>query len=207
MSSPSFADDISPITLHPSFLQSLMFECFRYSLQWRYKRNHTKSGEVPFGESKPLHMAAMQSRTWVVVGDDIVDEFYEYKNLGGFKNYVSSLPSNIDDNVRKTQKKAGMIFSSNLNHRKINPLVCVKFWRQACLRSLLHCTEVFTLTPTLLTELERCQSRFWKIIFYVSKFGPNLLLQRLSGLNSTESEIALRKLLLLGCLITEPKMA
>ena len=34
----------------------------------------------------------------------------------------------------------------------------------------------------------------------------NLLLQRLSGLNSIESEIALRKLLFLGRLITEPKM-
>ena len=32
---------------------------------------------------------------------------------------------------------------------------------------------------------------------------PNLLLQRLSGLNSIESEIALRKLLFLGRLITE----
>ena len=55
-------------------------------------------------------------------------------------------------------------------------------------------------------KLERCQSWFWKIIFYVPKFAPSLLLQRLSGLNSMESEIALRKLLLLGRLITAPEM-
>ena len=65
-----------------------------------------------------------------------------------------------------------MIFSSNLDHRKINPLVYVKFWRQACLPSLLYGAEVFTLTLTLLTKLERCQSWFLKIIFYVHKF-PN----------------------------------
>ena len=62
LSSPSFADYVSLITLHASFLQSLMIKCFRYSLQWRYDFNHTKSGVVTFGESKPLHLAAMQSR-------------------------------------------------------------------------------------------------------------------------------------------------
>ena len=63
--SSSFADDvdgISLITLRASFLQSLMTKCLRYSLQWRYEFNHTKSGVVAFGESKPLHLAAAQSR-------------------------------------------------------------------------------------------------------------------------------------------------
>ena len=145
-------------------------------MQWRYHFNHTKSGAVTFGESKPLHSAVMQNRKWVL-GDDNVDELYEHKNLGILKNYVGSFSSNIDDNFEKTQKKARMIFSSNLDRRKINPLIYVKFWRQACLPSFLYGVEVFT--PTLLTKLERCQSWFLKIIFYVPKFAPNLLLQRL----------------------------
>ena len=147
LSSSSFADDISLITLHASFLRSFMTKCFRYSLPWRYKFNHTKSGVVTFGESKPLHLAAMQSRKWVF-GDDNVYELYEYKNLGILKDYVSSFSSNIDDNIKKTQKKAGMIFSSNLDRRKINPLIYVKFWRQSCLPCLLYGAEVFTLTPS-----------------------------------------------------------
>ena len=49
--------------------------------------------------------------------------------------------------------------------------------------------------------------RFFMIIFYVPKFAPNLLLQRLSCLNSVETETALGKLLFLGRLITEPEMA
>ena len=108
-----------------------------YSLQWRYEFNHTKSGIVTFGESKPLHLAAMQIRKWVL-GDDNVDELYEYKNLGILKSCVGSFSSNIDDNIEKTQKKAGMIFSSNLDSHKISPLIYVKFWRQACLPSLLY---------------------------------------------------------------------
>ena len=64
-----------------------------------------------------------------------------------------------------------------------------------------------TLTPFLLTKLERCKSWFLKIIFYVPQSSPKLLLQRLEGLNSIEQEIALRKLLFLGRLIAKPKVA
>ena len=61
LSCPSFADDISLITLHSSFLQSLMTKYFRYSLQWRYEFNRTKRGVVAFGESKPSHLAAIEN--------------------------------------------------------------------------------------------------------------------------------------------------
>ena len=66
--------------------------------------------------------------------------------------------------------------------------------------------ELWTLTPTLLLNLERCQYWFLKHIFYVPEFVPGLLLLKLSGLNSIESEVATKKLLFLGRLITEPKM-
>ena len=100
-----------------------------------------------------------------------------------------------------------MIFSSNLDRRKVNPLIYVKFWRQTCLPVLSFGTELFTLIPTLLLTLERCQSWFLKNIFYVLKFASGPLLQKLSGLNSIESEIAIKKLLFLGRLIKEPKMS
>ena len=78
-------------------MQLFISECHRDSLQWRYEFNHTKSGEVTFGEPKPLHLAAMQSRKWVL-SCDTGDGLYEYKNLAALKNYVASFSSNIDDN-------------------------------------------------------------------------------------------------------------
>ena len=74
-----------------------------------------------------------------------------------------------------------MIFSSNLDRRKANPLIYVKFWRQACLPTLLFGAEVFTVTPTLLLRLERCQFWFLKNIFHVLKFASGPLLEKLSG--------------------------
>ena len=107
-----------------------------------------KSGIVTFGESKRVHSEAMKERTWVL-GSESVAKLYEYKNLGVVENYIGSFSTNDDDNTDKTRKKAGMLLSLNFDWRKVNPLIYIKFWRQACLPTLLYGTELFTLTPTL----------------------------------------------------------
>ena len=99
-----------------------------------------------------------------------------------------------------------MIFSSDFDRRKTNPLVYIKFWRQACLPCLLFGTELFSLNASQLGKLERYQQWFLKNVFHVPRFAAGKLLLRLANLNSTESEIDLKKLLFLGRLITETKM-
>ena len=111
------------------------------------------------------------------------------------------------DNIDKTRKKAGMIFSTKFDRRKTNPLVYIKFWKQACLPSLLFGSDLFTLTPSLLLKLECCQLCFRKNMFYAPSFAHSTLILRLAGLNSIESEIDVKQLLFLSHLITEPKMA
>ena len=86
--------------------------CYKYSTKWRYEFNHTKSGVVTYGEAKPVHFEEIKKREWIL-GDGTVDELYEYKNLGVLKNYIGSFSSSVEDNIDKTRKKAGMIFSSN----------------------------------------------------------------------------------------------
>ena len=203
--SPSFADDITLLVLYPCFLQTFMSICCKYGIKWRYEFNHSKSGIVTFGQSKPQHFESMKNRVWLL-GNTLIDELYEYKNLGVLKNYVGSFSSNVEDNIDKTRKKVGLIFASNFDRRKVNPFLYVKLWRQACLPSLLFGVELWTLNPTLLLKLERCQYWFLKHLFYVPEFAPGALLLKLSGLNSIESEVATEKLLFLGRLISEPKM-
>ena len=163
--------------------------CYKYGIKWRYEFNHFKSGIVTSGEFKPHNFESMKNRVWLL-GDTIVDELYEYKILGVLKNYVGSFFSNAKDNIDKTRKKVGLIFASNFDGRKVNPLIHVKLWKQACLPSLLFGAELWTLTPTLLPMLERCQYWFLKHVFYVPKFAPGPLLLKLSSLNSIESEVA-----------------
>ena len=42
-----------------------------------------------------------------MLGKSVVDELFEYKNLGVLKNYVSSFASNVDDNIEKARIKKG----------------------------------------------------------------------------------------------------
>ena len=118
--SPSFADDIALLALYPTFLTSLMGMCYKYCTKWRYEFNHTKSGVVTYGETKPAHFEEMKEREWIL-GDGTVDELYAYKNFGVLKNYIGSFSSNVEDNIDKTRKKAGKIFSSNFDRRRVNP--------------------------------------------------------------------------------------
>ena len=144
--SPSFADDVMLSALYPTFLHTFMEMCNEYSIKWQYEFNHLMSGVVTFGECKLVHYENMNERKWLL-GDESVDELYEYKNLGIVKNFSGSFSSNVQDNIDKTRKKAGMIFSANFDRLKVNPLIYVKFCWQACLPTLLYGSELFTLTP------------------------------------------------------------
>ena len=64
--SPSFADDITLLALYPTFLTSLMGMCYEYSTKWRYEFNHTNSGVVTYGKSKPVHFEEMKEREWIL---------------------------------------------------------------------------------------------------------------------------------------------
>ena len=137
----SFADDISLLELYPSFLETFMNICHKYGIKWTYEFNHTEIGVVTFGETKPLYSKSMKEREWMLI-DATVNELFEYKNLEVLKNYVNSFASNAEDNIEKARKKAGMTFSSDINRRKTNPLIYIKFWSQACLPSLLSGIEL-----------------------------------------------------------------
>ena len=75
IASPSFADDITLLALHPSFLKMFMSICYKYGIKGTYEFNHSKSGIVKFGESKSQHFeSAIKNREWLL-GDTIEDEF------------------------------------------------------------------------------------------------------------------------------------
>ena len=128
-----------------------------------------------------------------------------HKNGAYFKN-SGSFSSSVDDNIDKTPgRKPGWSFHLILIVAKLTLLYTSSF-SQACLPSLLYGSELFTLTSSWLAKLERYQQWLFKNILHVSNFAPIRPILKLSGLNSIESEIALRKLLFLGGMITENKL-
>ena len=141
---PSFADDVTLLALYPTFLNTFIEMCCEYSIKWRYEFNHIKSGVVTFAECKPTHYENVNEREWLL-SDESADELYEYKNLDVVKSYTGSFSSSVQNNIDKTRKKAGMIFSANFDRRKLNSLIYVKFWWQACLATSLYGSELLHL--------------------------------------------------------------
>ena len=139
--SPTFADDLTLLSLLPSFLRHLMHQVTQYSKIWRYDYNQSKSGVVVFGESRVLNYREKQARHWELDGN-VVIELDEYKNLGVVKNYASSSRLDISEAIEKTGKKAGMLLNAVLNarteRRKTSPTIYIKLWRKVCYPTLLY---------------------------------------------------------------------
>ena len=64
-----------------------------------------------------------------------------------------------------------------------------------CLPSLLFRSELWIISQSQLTALERCQRWFLQKVFHLPKFTNGPVLMKLSGLRSLEAEIHYRKLL------------
>ena len=86
MGSPTFADDMTLLTLFPTFFHLLKDKAFHYSQKCNQNHcNETKSGVVTFGEHGPQHLREKNNRSWKLC-DEVVEESNQYKNLGIVKN-------------------------------------------------------------------------------------------------------------------------
>ena len=81
LGSPAFADDMTILTIFPTFLQLLMDKAFLSSHKWRFDYNETKDGAVTFGEHGPDHFRE-KNNTFCTLGHEVVEELNKYKNLG-----------------------------------------------------------------------------------------------------------------------------
>ena len=125
----------------------------KYSCNWSYQFNFGKTGVVVFGECAVTYSKNMKVCQWEVAPKCIF-ELSEYFNLGVFKNYCGSFDKNIDENITKATKKAGMLFSADFDRRRLNPMVYIKFWRQVCIPVLLFKAELWTVTRSGLEKLD-----------------------------------------------------
>ena len=131
--------------------------------------------------SCPSFAKNKQTRNWSI-GPDHIDEEDEYVNLGVYKNYCGSFSKNVDENIAKTRKKVGMLFSAHCLRKCVNPMIYLKFWKQARIPTLLFGAEIWSLTSTHLEKLERCQRWFIRRLFHLPDYTSNEILVIVSGI-------------------------
>ena len=71
LTSPSFADDITLLSIYRTFLSTFMNMCYKYSIKWCYEFNHLKNGIVTFGETKEVHSEAIKVRNWTLGSESV----------------------------------------------------------------------------------------------------------------------------------------
>ena len=98
-----------------------------------------KSGIVTFGESKRVHSEAMKERTWVLGGESVA-EFMSIKTLVLLKTILGHSPPMLMIISIKLEKKPVCYSPRTLTGGRSTPLTYIKFWRQACLPTLLYGT-------------------------------------------------------------------
>ena len=189
---------------YPSCLNVLMQLAYLYLCNWRYQFSLIKISVAVFGESPAELSENKQTGNWSL-GPDYVDEEDEYVNLRVYKNYCGSFFKNLGENIAKTMKKAGMLFSANFVEKCVKPMIYLKFWDQACIPTLLFGAEIWSLTSTDLEKLERCQRWFIKRLFHLPDYTSNKILAIVSGIPSVTTIINQKRLYFLGRIITLSK--
>ena len=113
----------------PAILLVLMCSCnvSMYSCNSKYQFSYTKTSVVAFvnlqlniAKISKLETGRLVQTTWI---ED------EYVNLGVYKNYCGSFSKNLDENIAKTRKKAGMLFLTNFVGKCVNSMIYLKFWK------------------------------------------------------------------------------
>ena len=100
-----------------------------------------------------------------------------------------------------------MLFSARLDRRRTHPLVYLKIRKQACIPCLLFGSELWTLTPSDIEKLERCQRWFVRKVFYLPNHSDVPSLHSISGLTSVELQIDIRELFFFARIVSNDGMS
>ena len=86
-------------------------------------------------------------------------------------------------------------------------MIYLKFWKQACIPTLIFGTEISSLmiTSTHLEKPERCQRWFIRRLFHLPDYTNNEILAIVSSIPSIATIINQKKLYFLGRIITLPE--
>ena len=85
-------------------------------------------------------------------------------------------------------------------------MIYLKFWKQACIPTLLFGAEIWSLTSTHFEKLKRCQRWFIKRLFHLPGYTSNEILAIVSDIPSVATIINQKKLYFLARIVALSKI-
>ena len=134
---PSFADDMTLLSLSSKALQSMIDICYQYSCLWRYQYNASKCAVVTFNESKRSY--SRSSRAWSV-GFQEIPEKEEFVHLGLICSKYSNSTTSVKHIDRKLRCTLFGLITEGLHRHGLNPLTSYRIYKSIDIpRALFGC--------------------------------------------------------------------
>ena len=200
---PMYADDLALISDSAEDLQSMLDITSNYALLWRYQFNASKSAILVFGESPISRKRNRPSRKWLLGGDEI-PECDTHSHLGILRTV---LPSSVHRTIARCSSARSAFFALNAVGSRfgcLHPCTSFKLYSSLCIPILLYGCELWSLTKSEVTMLERVHCKILRTIQGLPLRCPSIALRHLMGVPSVLSMIHQRQLNFMYSLSTLP---
>ena len=200
---PMYADDLALISDSPEGLQHMLDTVSSYAHSWRYAINAQKSAILVLGESPRSRQQLRSSRSWYIQ-NNIISESDSYHHLGILRSVHTSTVSRT---VERCSVARSTFFALNAVGSRfgcLHPLTSFRLYSSFCLPILLYGCELWCITKTEITMLERVHRKILRTIQGLPLRCPAKALQILMGTSSILSFICKRQLTFVHSFSTLP---
>ena len=191
--SPMYADDLALIAESNTALQAMLNLVYNFSLEWHYQLNALKSAVLVFGESASSRTRNRAQRTWHI-GSETIQERDSYHHLGVLRSVSPS--SNTRTSERCSSCRSAFYSLNALGSRAgcLHPLTSLRLYKAYCIPILLYGCELWSLTQSELTLLERIHRKILRTISGMPVRCKSIALHQSLGFSSIRSLIHRRQL-------------
>ena len=191
--SPMYADDLALIAESSAALQSMFDLVHNFSIQWHYQLNALKSAVLVFGESASFRSRYRPQRQWHI-GSAVIQERDSYHHLGVLRSVSTSSISRTSERCSSCRSVFYSLNALGSRAGCLHPLTSLRLYKSYCLPILLYGCELWSLTQTELTLLERTHRKILRTISGMPIRCKSLALQQSLGTISIRSLIHQRQL-------------
>lgn len=198
VASPAFADDISMVSLHKKMMAKMLDIAYRYSLDWRFEFNASKSFLMVFGIDKSPNFE-------LKLGNNAIQVTTCEHHMGiPLTTTDNDLSKCVDDKIQACQSRYFAVKGLGTHKQGVPPPVMSRLYNSACIGKITYGTEIIGVSKKDLEKLEKIHCRIAKSIQGMPPTIPNVSCCAPLGWLSIEAVMDVARLLFLWRIMLLP---
>ena len=177
---PTYADDMSLVAQDPVDLQVMLDIASRYSYNWQYTFNPSKSKVMVFGESSVSRKRNRSDRSWFI-NSFLIAETDTWVHLGITLSVSRSSLYHTLHSISSARSAFFSLQSIGSRFGCLHPSTSLKLYKAMVLPILIFGLEVVFPSASEILMLERCQLSIFRIILGLPVRAPSYAIHYLLG--------------------------